>query len=133
MFLLTEDKLSIGQETVVDSFPASIDKGVVFEDDGQTGYFYAIEKSDATALMILDAVHVYDVASVVHKNVPSEIKIFWTDDLSKSALIINDYCHAIIDFKNEIGLCRNGFPESKNWTRRQRKLTDKEVEQFFRE
>jgi len=133
MYLITEDKLNIGQETVIDSFPTSTDKGVIFEDDGQTGYFYAIEKPDIGELKILDGVHVYDVESITDKDTQSEIKIFWTDDLTKSALYINDYCHAIMDFKNQIGLCRNGFPESKNWQSRQRTLTDKDVDSFCNE
>src|SRR5690348_10176709 len=40
----------------------------VFEDDGETGYFYAYD-SDTTTNPILDAVHIYNVSAVVDRQI----------------------------------------------------------------
>jgi len=128
---LTIETLNVGQETVIESCPDTTTNAVIFEDDGATGYLYAIERLGDDELKILDAVHIYNVENVTDKFKPSEVKIYWTDDLTKSALLINDYCHAIMDFKNQKGLCRTGFPPPReNWPSGERTLTDDEVEKF---
>lgn len=75
---------------------------------------------------ILDALHVYNVENISDKEIPSNLKILWNEDFSKSFLSINNYYHAVFDFKNQAGYCRNGFPESNgNWTKiKNRVLTD---------
>jgi len=132
MNLLTVEALSVGQDTYIESCPSTVDNAVIFEDNGETGYLYAIEKGTDEKLEILDAVNIYDVTNVTDKDIPSEVKIFWNDDFDKVGLMINNYCHAIMDFKNKVGLCRTGFPHaSKNWPNGRVKLTDTEVEKFF--
>jgi len=132
MNLLTVENLNVGQETFIESCPTTGDNAVVFEDNRETGYLYAIERTAGEELKILDAVNIYDVANVTDKNIPSEVKIFWNDDFDKAGLVINDYCHAIMDFKNRIGLCRTGFPHaSQTWPKGRVILTDVEVETFF--
>jgi hypothetical protein len=135
MKLFTTEIINIGQETVIDSCPDNTENSVVFEDDGATGYFYAIERTANTKLNILDAVHIYNVDNIVDRHIPSEIKIYWTNDLTKSALTINDDFHAIMDFKNKKGLCRTGFPKpSKTWpSSDQRLLTENEINDFNNE
>lgn len=132
MKLLTNEKFYVGQETFIESCPEFVDKAVVFEDDRETGYFYAIERIKGGKLKILDAVNIYDVNMVKDKEILSEIKVFWSDNFERVALFINDYCHAIMDFKNKLGLCRTGFPHSsQTWQNARKKLTDKDVEIFF--
>jgi hypothetical protein len=82
----------------------------VFEDDGETAYFYACDRRAATANQILDAVHVYNVAAVVDRRLDSVAEIIWSDDGLKSALLINDYPHVVFDFSAKRGYCRNDFP-----------------------
>src|SRR6266567_1209732 len=65
-----------------------------FEDDGETGYLYAVDPERADN-SILDAVHIYNVASVVDRQKPSVLSIVWSADESKCALLINDYPHAV--------------------------------------
>jgi hypothetical protein len=81
----------------------------VFEDDGETGYFYAMEliQPDNT---ILDAVHIYTVGNVVDREKPSALAIAWSADGFKCALIINGYAHAAFDFALQRGYCRTNFP-----------------------
>jgi len=81
----------------------------VFEDDVETGYFYALDHS-VEGQPIQDAVHIYNVANVSDKNLPSEIKIAWSVDNTKTVLLINNYPHAVFDSSAKRGFCRTGFP-----------------------
>ncbi|MEO1037473.1 MAG: DUF2251 domain-containing protein [Pseudomonadota bacterium] len=100
-----------GEPNVIDSVSHQPPLAVVFEDDGQTGYFYALDLSNDEN-MILDALHIYDVAIVTDKDRPSEAKIVWSTSGDKVALLINEYPHAVFDFSAERGYCRTGFPPS---------------------
>ena len=59
---------------------------------------------------ILDACHIYDAADVVDRDRRSEVTVLWTGDGLKAALLINDYAHAVIDFRAGRAYCRSGFP-----------------------
>jgi len=80
-----------------------------FEDDGETGYFYAMDV-DRSENMILDAVLIYNVANVSDRHRTSCLSIVWSDDGLKCALLINDYAHAAFDFATRRGYSRTNFP-----------------------
>jgi len=124
IIIYVEQTFTVGEDTFVDS-TAENDSAVIFEDNTETGYFYAIDRSEKD-LKILDALHIYNVENVVDKDKPSVVKILWSEDLTLVFLSINNYYHAVFDFKNQAGYCRNAFPEAKkSWTKvKQRKLTD---------
>jgi len=84
-----------------------------FEDDGQTGYFYALDLTRSDN-MILDAVHIYNVANVSDRERLSSLSIVWSADGMKCALLINDYPHAAFDFVARRGCSRTNFPNSPN-------------------
>ena len=90
----------------------------VFEDDGETAYFYAVERVDAEP-RILDALHIYDVANVADPERESSAEIRWTSDGRHTALFINGYAHAVFDFQARAGCCRSGFPPppTTGWSR----------------
>lgn len=112
-----EEEIQIGNEVVLSNKSTASKYGVVFEDDGTVGYLYAIELRGEN-YDILDAMHIYNVASVVDRDKPSTIQIVWSDDGLKVALLINDYPHAVVDYANRQGFCRNNFPSpGSNWTR----------------
>ncbi|PAC27096.1 hypothetical protein BWI92_24520 [Flectobacillus sp. BAB-3569] len=75
---------------------------------------------------------ILNVANVTDKHKPSTLKILWTEDESKAFLSINNYYHAVFDFRNKAGYCRTGFPESNNsWTKiKERILTDTLIDSF---
>jgi hypothetical protein len=129
LLIYAEQIFIVGSDTFVDCI-AENGNAVVFEDNEETGYFYAVKKSNN--LEILDALHIYNVADVVDKQKPSIIKILWTKDLMKALLLINNYYHAVFDFKNKAGYCRNGFPGSnKKWVQTdERFLTDELVQEL---
>jgi hypothetical protein len=99
-----------GDPTLVASDSPTSAYSAVFEDDGDTGYFYAVERGAGNALEILDAVHVYDVRNVVDREIPSEVHVRWSADGLKAALLINEYPHAVIDFAAARAYSRTNFP-----------------------
>lgn len=84
-----------------------------FEDDGETGYFYALDRAGPEQ-MILDAVHVYNVANVSDRDRSSSLSIVWSEDSMKCALLINGYAHAAFDFRAKRGFCRTNSPNFPN-------------------
>lgn len=131
MQLDIEEIFTVGQDTYCSSISPTSSYGVTFEDDLTTGYFYAVDtKPD---LLILDALHIYNVDDVVDKDKPGKLQIMWSNDGLIAALLINNYCHAIFDFKSKAGYCRNGFPEAQtDWIKTyNRILTDKLIDDIF--
>ena len=99
-----------GEETFYPSDSPSSSFSGVFEDDGQTGYFYAYDRSAPEDARILDACYIYNVANVLDHDRTSEVEVIWTIDGLKAALLINDYPHAVIDFRAKRAYCRTNFP-----------------------
>jgi hypothetical protein len=101
-----------GDETWYPSDSRTSRYSAVFEDDGETGYFYAFERSPdgRGAGTILDACHIYDVRDVVDREIASKAEIIWTADGLKAALLLNGYGHAVLDFAARRGYCRSNWP-----------------------
>lgn len=123
LIIYEEQILTVGEDTFVGS-TAENNNAVIFEDNGETGYFYAVDINNN--LEILDALHIYNVADITGKEKLSTVKILWTEDLNKAFLSINNYYHAVFDFQNKAGYCRTGFSNlNRKWTLiSERHLTD---------
>lgn len=129
--LIAEQQILVGEATVVEGASPTPPFVVVFEDDGETGYFYALDTSRADN-PILDALHIYNVASVSDRDLPSTVQIVWSQDDRKAALLINKYPHAVFDFAAQRGYCRSGFPppSSTGWTQHGHEWDDSAQELF---
>ena len=58
-YLMQEREWTPGQDLFVESFSPENVYGVVFEDDGDAAYFYAVEKDkEGAGLRVLDALHI---------------------------------------------------------------------------
>ena len=115
--IVSESRITVGTETVLEGPAPAGSLGVFFEDDGETGYFYAVDDSSPDQ-PIQDALHIYNVDNVTDKDLPSVVEIGWSLDNLKAVLLINDYPHAIFDFAAKRGYCRTGFPppsKSSGW------------------
>ncbi|KAB2648030.1 MAG: DUF2251 domain-containing protein [Verrucomicrobia bacterium] len=111
-----KQEVLVGCPTVVETSSPDGRFGVVFEDDEQTGYFYARDFT-VDAADISDALHIYSVEGVTDRHIPSEVHILWSRDSTKACLIINRYPHAVFDFTAKRGYSRDVFPEpSPGWT-----------------
>lgn len=130
LYVDEEQTFTVGHDTFIDSTSEN-NHAVIFEDDLETGYFYAVDRNNDQE--VLDALHIYNVADVKDKHKPSVVKILWTKNSTKAFLVINDYCHAVFDFKNKAGYCRNAFPDNNSgWTKiSERKLTDNLLDSFI--
>ena len=127
-----EQQLLVGTPLVVEGAAPEGRYVAVFEDDGDTGYFYALDPS-SEGNSIQDALHIYNVASVTDRVVPSLVKIAWSVDSLKAILLINGYPHAVFDFESQRGYCRSGFPPpspSSAWARYNHEWSESAVELF---
>jgi hypothetical protein len=107
--LAAEQTITVGDKVVVEGPSPSQPFGVVFEDDGETGYLYGLDFSMQND-PIVDALHIYNVPQVSDRDRPSHVQLVWSNDGMKAALLINRYPHAIFDFAAKRGYCRTGFP-----------------------
>jgi hypothetical protein len=109
IIVTAEEKFFVGRDTVVEGAAPEGAHAAFFEDDGTTGYFYALD-TVAKENQIQDAVWIYNVDNVTDREKPSVVKIGWSKDSQKVVLLINDYPHAVFDFGTREGFCRTGFP-----------------------
>ncbi|MEO5593744.1 MAG: DUF2251 domain-containing protein [Chitinophagaceae bacterium] len=133
-YLLKEQHFIAGEESLVESSSSENNYAVAFEDDAETGYFYAIELNRETGeQLVLDAVHIYEVDDIEENKRAGIIKIIWSTDWLRCGLLINNYCHAVFDFPSHGAYCRNEFPPPNGiWTKGERALTDEMVVDFFK-
>lgn len=109
-----EARLLVGKPVVVESQSADGRLGAVFEDDGETGYFYALDFT-AGGNPIQEAISIYDVAKVADRDKPSGLMIRWSKDGRRAGLWINDHPHAVFDFAGKRGYSRSNFPAPGKW------------------
>jgi hypothetical protein len=134
-YLMQEKQWTPGEDLFIESFAPENSYGVVFEDDGEAAYFYAVEKdADGSGLRILDALHIHqkedDGAPEVAAARP--LLIVWSKDWMKCALVIDGFAHALFDFEAQGGYNINEFPPPNEfWTKGDRKLTDELIRKFF--
>ena len=122
-----------GEDTFIESRSPENNYGVVFEDDGETGYFYALEiDPEKNEQRIVDALHIYETEQNGEEKKPSRLVIIWSKDWLKCALVIDDQCHAVFDFERQGGYNINEFPPPNNfWTKQERKLTNEVIRELF--
>jgi hypothetical protein len=133
-YLMQEKKLLAGQDTFIESVSPENNYGVVFEDDGETAYFYALERDPTSQEpRILDALHIYQTEETgVEDKTPQKLMIIWSRDWMKAALVIDGRCHGLFDFKEHGGYNINEFPPPAGpWTKRGRKLTNELLSDLF--
>jgi hypothetical protein len=104
-----------GQEAVLQSDAPEGRYSVVFEDDGETGYFYGLDLTGAASAdnPIVDALHLYNVSAVADRQNAYPIEIRWADGRNRVGLFIADRCQAVFDFDVNRAACRSGFPPAR--------------------
>jgi|GEM_PF-147166 len=101
--------ITVGNKTVIRANSPRSKYAVVFEDDGETGYFYGLDRENAQN-PILDTLHIYNVASVKDRSKPYPAQIAWSANGMQAVIVIDRYPHAVFDFEARRGYCRTGFP-----------------------
>jgi len=138
-YLMQEQKWTPGQDLFLESSSPENRYGVIFEDDGEAAYFYAVEKDkQGEGLRVLDALHIHeeddpgDVDDAQEDDEPADLKIIWSRDWLKCALVLDGFVHALFDFENQGGYNINEFPPPNDfWTQGDRKLTPELIQRFF--
>jgi hypothetical protein len=130
----TEQRFTPGEPVVIVSDSPTEPYSTVFEDDGDTAYFYTLGQR-SSASQILDGVHIYNVAAVADLRIESAVGICWSGDGLRSALLINGFLHAVFDFAAKRGYSRNDFPSfpptvDGDWNRSTHEWDDSAM-QFF--
>ena len=109
--VVSENTFRVGEKSILEGMSPLTQFCVIFEDDGETGYFYGLDTSKQDQ-RILDAMHIYNVRNVVDAEHPSLFQIVWSADGMKAALYINTYPHAVFDFENRRGDRRTNSPSA---------------------
>lgn len=107
--VVAKEEIKVGTAVVIEGASTDDRYQAVFEDDGETGYFYAVDPM-AEQNTIQDAVQIYNVRDVVDRDKPSIVEIVWSADNRKVVLLINNHPHAVFNFEAKRGFCRTGFP-----------------------
>jgi hypothetical protein len=122
--IYAETTFTVGTETVLESGSPNNNFMVVFEDDGNAGYLYGLDRKREGS-PILDVLFIYTVANVTDKHMSSEAQIVWSGDGIKALLMINGYPHAAFDFEAKRGYCRANFPPpDTKWTKYSHEWSD---------
>ncbi len=139
-YLMLDREWVRGEDLFIESVSPENSFGVVFEDDGESAYFYAVERDpEGTALQVLDALHIHEGTGEPGATEPgadpippAKLQIVWSRDWLKCALVIDGQCHALFDFEAHGGYNINEFPPPNEiWTQGDRKLTDEIVKRLF--
>lgn len=135
LYLTTETDLAVGQPCQSHAqSPLTPHFAVVFEDDGQTGYFYALDTRNEQQ-PIATALHIYNVDNVTDAQLLGKIQICWHHQQDIAVLFINNYPHAAFHFGEKVGQSRNnGFPapdENSGW--QHTSLNEAQINQWYKE
>ncbi len=108
---------------------------VIFEDEGDAGYFYACDRTQATdEKRILDAVLIYNVSALKHPERERLVAIEWSRDGLQAVLYLDGTAQALFDFKTREGYCRTNFPnflgEGDTWRKSSHAWSDAIFEKF---
>jgi hypothetical protein len=107
-----ETRHRVGEAVALESEAPGGRYAVVFEDDGETAYLYGFDEAveQVNGGPIVDALQIYDVASVADRDSDVRIEVRWGDGRNRVGLFIDGRCHAVLDFDNGRAICRSGFP-----------------------
>lgn len=131
--IVAREGLRVGRPLVVDADSPVGRYATVFEDDGETGVFYAVDTDVEDGNPVQDALLVYVAVDVTDAERPSTLEIGWSDDGLKALLLINDEPHAAFDFARRQGWCQLARPESavnQAWSKSSRAWNE-DVEALF--
>lgn len=103
-------QVRIGEPIVVEAVPDGNRYGVVFEDDGETGYVYGLDQT-RPEMPIVDAMLIYGVTDA-SRGREVTLKILWNADNTGATLFADDAPQAVFDFARSQACCRSGFPRT---------------------
>ncbi|HET6253889.1 MAG TPA: DUF2251 domain-containing protein [Puia sp.] len=150
-YLMVDREWVPGEDLFLESVSPENQFAVVLEYDGETLYFYAVERDmEGPGMRVLDALHIWqrqqdggreepngrteepDEGREEANERPVRLQVFWSRDWQKCALVIDGRCHAAFDLEAHGGYNINEFPPpNEHWTHGDRKLTDEIIDRLF--
>jgi hypothetical protein len=123
-----ETRVRPGQEATLESRSPAGAFLAVFEDDGETGYLYAVDPSREGS-KIVDAVQIYVARGDVGESL---VELRWSGDGNRVALVLDGELQAAFDFAEELGCALSGFPPPATdpW-KRVKARSPAEISEFF--
>ncbi|WP_263411063.1 DUF2251 domain-containing protein [Terriglobus tenax] len=118
------------------SLSPTVPWAVIFEDEGDTAYFYAVDtRFGDSDERIQDAMLIYNVKHIPDAEREHLASIVWSPDGLKAVLYLNGYAHAIADFGQRCGYCRTNFPnfmegQQSSWRSSSHAWSDELLQQF---
>lgn len=109
------ERLYVGKPTIVEAYADRSPYAAVFEDDGESAYFYGLDTRLGNS-PVLDAVHVYNVGALRDRSALNEVEIRWSADQQRVALLLNGQPHAAFDFAKHRAYCRSNLPPRSSWS-----------------
>ena len=113
--------ITVGSPAVVQGDAPEGELSAVFEDDGDTGYFYFLDYGSG-GQPIQDAIRIYNVADVADKHLPSKVEVAWSLNGANSLLLVNGHPQAAFDSTTKLAYSRTGSPApapESSWRRAQ--------------
>src|SRR3954468_15520066 len=110
-------EIRVGAPRVIAADAPAGPYGVVFEDDGETGYAYGTRRRFLRAPEVLDALHLYNVDAIRDRDRPHALEVRWSPDGTRAAVLINGYAHAAFAFAEQRAACMTAFPPPSAWCR----------------
>jgi hypothetical protein len=126
-----EGRLRPGHHVTLESRSPDKPLMAVFEDDGETGYFYAVDLSREHGSKIVDAVQIYVAKEEYGEVEESLVQVMWSPDGCKAALVLDGEAQAAFDFSEQIGCSLSGFPPANEGWKRLRGRSPAEISDFF--
>ena len=133
---MSDEAIGSMQKVVEHSVPRTIISthpehrfAVIFEDDGETGYVYALDHE-------LDGDPICDAALIYQGLADGEfaLEIFWHPDRAAVAISADNTPQCVIDFEEKKMWCRSGFPPADpRWTLNEKAWSDESLEIFRRD
>jgi hypothetical protein len=99
----------IGDKLVLQAKAPSSSFVVVFEDDGDTGYLYALAPGASGEMELLDALHIYNAEADL-RGTDVRLELAWSEDGERAGLRVNTALWALFDFPRQTGWSRSNFP-----------------------
>lgn len=127
----TQVEIQPGRQDVVESQSSSRPFMTVFEDDGETGYFYALDLTRERGNQIVDAVQIYLVPEEPGEVNNRVLRILWSPDGDKSALEFDGAMRAVFDFPGRLACSLSEAPPSSDGWRRIHARSPGQIAEFF--
>jgi hypothetical protein len=127
----TETRIRPGHYGVAESRSPSQSFMTVFEDDGETGYVYALDLGREHGQKIVDALQIYVAKEEFGDVEESVVRILWSSDGNKSGVELDGELQAVFDFGERIGCSLSGFPPTGGGWRRVAARSVGKIAEFF--